>query len=273
MKYILVFFLLFTQFNICFTQDKKGYFGHRSYLQLDAIANNPLFYNLYNEFLAYQVTSSNTLINKTDFINYGVKAHFGFMLRRDISIGLSYAYELSNAYPENVSVFDGLTYQNILAHEMLDVRTQTIIPKFEFGTDKALLPMGLTHQFGFGISFSTIQKKDYLYEVSAFDSVGAYTTQTKSYNQYVNDLDPIDFENVGTIMKYVVTYGLNMRIPITTNTLINYGFNYMFNFGRNEPVLFPDQGNNAYTQQAAVAMSKQRNLTFINFNFGLIYML
>jgi hypothetical protein len=47
----------------------------------------------------------------------------------------------------------------------------------------------------------------------------------------------------------------------------------MFNFGRNEPVLFPDQGNNAYTQQAAVAMSKQRNLTFINFNFGLIYML
>jgi hypothetical protein len=191
---------------------------------------------------------------------------------------VEFGQDFSSIYPSNdQSLYyeiDGYSYYfDYLNHEMVDVRTTVIMPKFEVATLKALLPMGLSHQFGLGLTFSKAIEKNYMYESMYYDDVTfEYVSATQEYNTSSTDIDPINFDKIKTIKKIMFMYGLSMRTPITKNLLLNYGLKYTLSLGpSSEFYMSTVQGNDAYTAMIEKMISKHRTISFINLNLGLTF--
>lgn len=247
-----------------FGQKDNGYFGKKAFIQVQSLMNYPFFYNVFGS-IGY-AQSGNHLVAKKDNFNTGYRISAGYSVKRNISLIFEFGQDFSSVYlPDYASVdIDG--YNIYVKHEMIDVTTTVFMPIIEFGSSKALLPMGLSHQIGFGISNSKAKEKDYMFQYEN-DYWGGGPGVTTSYQKYsTSDNDPLNFDNLDPVKKYIVMYGLSMRSPITKSLMINYGIKYTLNLGKPKYVY-----NNSIEYQLKDEMSKQRTYSFINLNLGLSF--
>src|SRR5574343_501538 len=149
--------------------------------------------------------------------------------------------------------------------------TTVFIPKFEFTTSKALLPMGLSHQLGFGFATSSAVEKDYLYQYTNYQ----FTSPIVNYSTYTNDIDPINFDKSQNVKKFVLLYALNMRTPITKSLMINYGIKYTINIGKKpNDYYYAYSGGDPtlnYTKYVENSMARHRGFSFMNAFVGLTF--
>lgn len=264
------FSLLFIASIFCgfctFSQKNNGYYGHKGFVQVESVMCYPLFSNIFsNGNTAYTATNA-ALIAKKDNFNVGFRINAGYAVKRNIALSFEYGQDYSSVYldPYNY-VYDDLGYGYAVQHEMLDVTTNIFIPKIEFGTSKSLLPMGLSHQIGFGVAYSKVKEKDYIYR---YVNYSGYT----HYNTSSTDLDPINFSSLKTIKRYVILYALSMRSPITQSLMIHYGLKYTLNVGQKQNYYnYSYNSNELYTADIARSVARQRLYSLMSINIGLTY--
>lgn len=244
-KLSLILFILVT-FSCVHSQKSNGYYGARFYTSVESVMNMPLLYNIINKRFE---------ISKYDPLNYGFRMSAGVILRRNLAFSVEAGIDYSNAEIGYYNYY----YGTIKIIPKADVRTTVIVPKIEFTGKRGLLPIGVSHQIGFGRSISEIQPKIYSYNILEDDW---------PYSEVEGGT--IDLTNtVMTPVKcYVLMYGLNVRSSITKNILLNYGFRYTANFEKLfwDFSIFEDvlTGGNG-------GVYNQRHSNFINFNLGLTY--
>jgi hypothetical protein len=273
MKLFTAFIFLLASHIALHGQKDYGFYGHKAIIQLDGLANYPFFSNV----LSSQISSEpcykakdGKLIETKDRFNVGYRVTIGYAVKRNRALLLEIGQDFSN-----VSIEDGYVHNNssdsyVDKHEMPHILTTSFIPKIEFATSKSLLPMGLGHQIGFGVANSSVVKKNYLYETSAYGS----SDQTEiHYNDSNADIDPINFQNARQIRKIVFLYALSVRAPLTKNLLLTYGVRYTANIGKNERTDLYESTfqNDNFTGKVVGIVSRHRSVSFINVNLGICY--
>jgi len=162
MKHCLIFCLFCFAINITQAQENNGYYGNKAFIQVEGLANYPLFSNLLTNGNYGYVSKGNYLERKRDNFNFGFRINAGYAVKRNIALSFEFGQDYSSVYPDEYEyVYDDF-YGYQVQHEMVDVITNVFVPKIEFGTSKSLLPMGLSHQLGIGFSYSKLLKKYYL---------------------------------------------------------------------------------------------------------------
>jgi hypothetical protein len=214
--------LLLTSFMFVQLQaQNSGFYGHKGYVEVNGMGCWPL--------LArsgwFGETYDGTLRTKKDEFNSGFNIGAGYAVKRNLMIGLETGlWSFNVAGPEYLYVYDafGYSYGMSIRHEMLDVRTFSVMPTFTFGGKKGLLPVGLNHQVGVGYTNTKVLKKDY-----------KYRSGDNSYTQ--EQLDNMNEENGGFVdyknnyTGFTAAYTLKVRIPVSKSVMINYGLRYTLN--------------------------------------------
>lgn len=275
---ILVTLLLFIGLsNLLSAQKDNGYYGKKAIIQIEGLANYPFFSNVVSK----QITGTlpfeadgNTLTQKRDFFNYGYRGTIGYAVKRNMALLIEIGQDFSNVNPSSNSLNLSNDYSTTInAHERLNVVTTSFIPKIEFASSKSLLPMGIGHQIGFGIANSKIIEKDYLYRIQKYDySSGISSTEMIHYSDSDTDTDPINFDKLTPIRKYVLLYALSVRTPLTKSLMLNYGVRYTLNIGSNKTSLSESySGNDQFTGDVINSVSRHRTWSVINANIGLTF--
>lgn len=269
--YIILFISLFIS-TFSFSQKNNGYYGKRFFVDLEGLANFPLFSNIfsYGEF-GYKANGKNFVTTKDKF-NTGFRINAGYAVKRNLGLSLEFGQDYSSVYMDNNDqmYYDEYNYLYV-KHEMIDVKTTVFIPKIEFATSKALLPMGISHQIGFGIANSRVAEKNYLYQYT--DSYYGVDYAPRLYSTSTTDLDPVNFEKFKTVKKFVLLYALNMRTPITKSLMFNYGIKYTINIGKtpNDYYYSYSDPKLNYTKLVENAVARHRGFSFMNAFVGLTF--
>ena len=254
-------------------QKDNGFYGNKIFVQPEFLINNPLFYNLFtgDDYSNTIMTASgSTLRAGNDKINIGYRINLGYAVKRNMAIGIEVGQDFSSFYPYRYAqTYDAWGYSNSIEieHEMIDLTTLNIIPKIELANQMALLPMGLSHSIGFGVAFTKMVEKNYLFRY--YDPYNGGSMQTYTYQ--TSSLDPIEISKYPPLRKFVIMYGINMRTPITKNLLISYGLKYTLNVGGKNGYIYPGVNQLSDPYYVIEEMNRQRKLTFININLGLAY--
>ena len=227
---ILLIVTLFITF-LTYSQKNNGYYGKRFFIDIEGLGNYPMFSNIFGYAYNGYAAQGKTLVPKKDNFNVGFRLNAGFAVKRNLGLSIEFGQDYSSIYMNEYDnmYFDYSTYLSVY-HEMIDVKTTVFIPKLEFTTSKALLPMGLSHQIGFGIANSSIAEKDYLYRYYDY----SYALDTENYSTNDTYPDPINFDKAQKVKKFVLLYALNMRTPITKSLMFNYGIKYTINIGKKQ---------------------------------------
>lgn len=268
---ILLIVTLFITF-LTSAQKNNGYYGKRFYVDVQGLANNPLFSNIFsNAQYSYKANGKNFVIQK-DNINTGFRINAGYAVKRNFGLSFEFGQDYSSISMDNDEPLYLDQYYNVyVKHEQLDVKTTVFIPKLEFTTSKALLPMGLSHQLGFGIANSRVAEKDYLYQY--FEYSGNYYPTTL-YSTSTSDYDPVNFEKIKTVKKFVLLYALNVRTPITKSLMFNYGIKYTINIGKKPNDYYYYNGADptlSYTKAVENTIARHRGFSFMNAFVGLTF--
>lgn len=263
--------------NGLLSQKDNGYYGKKAIIQIEGLANYPFFSNVVSK----QITGTlpfeadgNTLTQKRDLFNYGYRGTIGYAVKRNMALLIEIGQDYSNVNPSSNSLFlssDFSTYIN--AHEKLNVVSTSFIPKIEFASSKSLLPMGIGHQIGFGIANSKVIEKDYLYKITKYDYASSLSSsEMVYYSDSKMDTDPINFDKLIPIRKYVLLYALSVRTPLSKSLMLNYGVRYTLNIGSNKTTLSESYiGNDQFTGELINAVSRHRTWSVINANIGLTF--
>lgn len=264
MKSVIISIIIFSSL-LSYAQDNKGYYGSKAYFSLETNINTPLFYNL---------TENGLSLKKHDKINYGIRVSGNYIIKRNFAIGIELANDFSNILMSNLpnynkfQNYDG-TYDidNYRYYKNLKLSTFSFIPKIEFATKNGLLPLGLSHQIGFGISKTSIRSGVYDYWLSDY---------SYSYINEANDFDgAYEFTKENrpeTIKNITLLYALNIRTALTKKVLLSYGFRYTLNINKQKNIGFLQQLN-FDSQRYESKVITQRFLNIIHFNLGLTYVL
>lgn len=254
--------------NGIFSQDNRGYYDSKFYATVITVGNMPLLYNL--------IAKSES--TKMDLLNYGFRISGGYILKRNIGLCLELGLDYGNFKNQTIHSYNNSSYYNTYTiYDNLKTQTLSIMPKIEFTNANGLLPLGLTHQLGFGFSETSIIPGVYSAISNVKDSTlysdGYYTYYNYSYH-LVKSENKMEKTPENIIHTKTIMYALNLRKAITKKIMISYGFRYTLNFSKYNINAIP-QGktyNDVYFSGSIPEIIKKRSFyNFINFNIGLTY--
>jgi hypothetical protein len=250
-------------FSFSILSQSKGYFGKKNIFEFGFTIQNPVLYNFKISSDSYNLALLNkkgALINDFPQLNYGFNMSIGRMLENNFGVifegginQFSVVPNISSASYGNINKF------NTLMAEMIDVKKNCFMPKIEFSSNDALLPMGISNQIGFGINYYKPISKDYIGTVKYGDS-----TISVSKNNYY------DF-NSKSIKGYTLMYKLTLRIPLNEKLLYHFGFRYTANFVPSfySDIVSPNEILSQSNMRNMIKLRENRNL--INFDTGITF--
>ena len=277
MKMKILTFILFTLFfTSSFSQDNKGYYGAKFYVSLESILNTPIIYNL--------IQNVDNPSSQFDKINYGYRFTAAYVIKRNIAFGLELGTDYSNIthvsdIPNNLSNNPSLIYTKFM-YDNIGITTFSILPKIEFANSSGLLPLGLSHQIGFGISNSTIKAGSYHYEssyskdslIQDTDNYGnTYTNNTTFYESVSSEKNLSKTDLSVPVKMYTLMYALNVRTAISKKILLSYGFRYTLNGNLNNVNAITSDAEIVPNSSFSSSIARQRRCSIISFNLGLTY--
>lgn len=204
-----------------------GYFGKKNSFSLSGIGFIPLYYNYTRpEFVTYK-TDGDRLKNNNDLFEGGINLSISHSFGGKFAIGFEYNhsfYNIKSRFNLFTVPYEDNYYDFSLKHEQLTLRTSMIMPKVEFSFNSRLLPIGINHQIGVGLSSSNIVKKDYLKEYNPIES-----DQNEVDNSIVDPQNFINYSALQKIKGITIMYAFNIRQPIAKHFALNYGLRYTLN--------------------------------------------
>ena len=209
-----------------------GYFGKKTIIEFNIIGSSPVFSNYVfssETQVDYYKAKGSSLVQKRDGFDFGIR--FGAMrtLKRNFAIGFEAGTDyFSIGMPPYIDIStNGYTASYDMMHEMMDIRGLYLMPKIEISNKGGLLPMGITHQIGFGFRYYSPVEKDYVYNVQSY-----YYGEPLPSNI---DAKLYDYDQKAYVSK-TLFYGINMRTPLTKFMFINYGVRYTLNFMKKQMI-------------------------------------
>lgn len=204
----------------------NGFLGRKNIVEFGITGQNPLVYNIrgfgetYNS--AY-INKNGVLENKPKQLSYGFRLSLGRMILRNLGLYLETGLNYFSVVPQFDNSYSYNSKYSDLYAQMVDIKGYSIMPKIEFASDDALLPIGISNQIGLGFnSYKTISK-DYIGTVQFYDDLVGQKSIPITRENYYNYAS-------SAIKGYTLLYKLNLRIPISERLLFNFGFRYTFNF-------------------------------------------
>ncbi|MES2589115.1 MAG: hypothetical protein V4622_09050 [Bacteroidota bacterium] len=208
---------------------------------------------------------------KKDFLDLGLKVNLKRVIARNCSIGLEAEFELfSTIYNYNTSGNLNLTETK---HQKLNFFSTTLMPSIEFSSRSSIQPIGISQEFGFGITQSSLILKDYLvsgvkqyYDSNVEDYVDKDTSYMVSYNSTFSDLTKNKFH------LFLIQYAVNFKKPLSQRLILNYGLSYNIRFYSYRMRDLMDQSKE-YTDYGVLAEEMRKKLirSFMHFKIGLSY--
>lgn len=288
MKKLLLFVLFFSGFN-SFSQKSKGYYGRRFFVGTEVVANFPGIYNLAKRGEKYD-HQMNRVIDK---LNYGFHLNGGVIINKNFALSIDYSKgyfdicpgstNYKDYYPEVIFIYNGES--QYLHTESMQVRSNSFMLKFEVGSRRNLMPLGLSNQFGIGISYSKVINHFYNSQAyyKPYDYVNTYSNQAnasnlnKSENYY--DINPsylekhlYDFDNQLPTKTIDISYGLTNRTPLTKQLMLSYGIKVMCHLPlRSNSVMSKDDDFIYSRYKLEKEIIKQMSLNVFHFNWGITY--
>lgn len=256
-------------FSSNLTAQNTGLYGKRNYVEINSTVYSPMLSWIFRNGTTYSSNgSSNYLVKKLDVLNYGFHIILGRAGKKNVAASLEFGCDFANiAGPEYFKYSytqDGYQYEDYvyIKHEMLDIRTITIMPKIEFSNKGAILPVGLNHQIGLGITRTSVMDKDYVYDL-----------QYGSSSLSQEDIDNLNDKLIDKSAVYkgmTLLYAFNIRTPVSKSIMINYGLRYTLNL-RNFNQYFRESGYYYDEDDMKRDIGFFRMTNVITFNLGLTY--
>jgi len=279
--FILIFILLISYTSHSQNNDNEGYFGAKNFATVEVLLSNPMIYNYRSR------RNGNTPLNKnldesSDKLNTGFRINYGRIVKRNVALCIEAGIDYSNVYLEysnegsyyyNKYYYKGMSY--VLKSEKLDIETYTIMPKVEFSTKHALLPLGFSHQIGFGVSTSKLKNRDYNLELYQYNDDNYYNgnyQMVPNSKEFIKD-NFYNYANANRIKTYTFLYALSVRTAITKQIFINYGFRYALNVTLGNFFTQNTDDINYLIQNSDIRreVARQKTSNIITFNLGMTY--
>lgn len=265
MKY-LILFILSVPFVVNAQSGKKysGFFGKKNVIEFNTTLTTPAWFNLLN------IGSTEPYYNKnlketSHVLDYGFRAGYSLALDNVIGIGFEYSMELQAIpAPEYTEIkytqggnFTYVDYTDV-RHQKIHLRTHVFMPRLEFSSRSNLLPIGLSHQIGIGVSRTRVADRQYSYALYPYTSDSVVTV-----------LGERGLVNTDIVQKgFVAMYQINMRTPINKSVTINYGFRYTANF---MPVLSSTYALGQLDIDQKIKQKRNSSLIFFNVGIGYVF--
>ncbi len=262
--------LTFSTLSLTLSAQFSGYIGKRNLIDAGINIQVPAIYDYLhlkaNDYSFYQKEGA-YLVDKVDKINPGARLSYLRLVGEHFGMGLDLNFDAINTRMVNYDDDPNDDFYSYgVRNEALQFRSFTINPKLEFSSREGLLPVGISHQFGFGIRLISLVEKDYLYE-SMESSGWSYTMVygKKNYSEYFTTTRPNRF-----IYKSI-NYTLNYRKPLSDRMLMNFSFRYALNIGKSLPDFY--YGTSTFQDHIYMLLNKQQFCSILQFNMGVSYAL
>lgn len=242
-----LFFIFIFSTILCFGQEQKKKNKYQGFLGSKFIINaqSSFYFPVINYLLTdlpegihpkYKLSSNGTVKPYKDFIDYELKLGASYFFDRNFGLGLDVSQKYFAITPINYGLYylddNSYLYSDYYLSDVrfsdIPVVTTSIMPRFEFSSSRALLPIGLSHSFGFG------------FNKSKFNLNELRIVRDNSYTTFENDIykDTL-VEHLNTLlansnteieMKSVsLQYGINLRTPLSKHIILTYNFSYSLN--------------------------------------------
>lgn len=203
-----------------------GYFGKKNVVDFSINVQNPMFSNLrarWNDNVKFWGLNGSNLSPKNDRIDWGFRFDYSRTLKRNFAIGIEFGYDyfsVQRHYRRDLNSNYNYYFESINASSMC------IMPKLEFSSPGGLLPMGISHQIGFGVR--VVKPVEKAYQVAMIE--GYQTSNNPNTILPINPgLSSYLPYNGSSIKGYTFMYALNFRSPLTKSLMLNYGIRYTLN--------------------------------------------
>lgn len=254
---------------LCFSLNgqEPGYFGKRSFLEIDGQAQLPAFLYLLNNEKGY-VLKDGTLQKSLNLKDVGFRASFGRYWTENMAIAFEYNQrfyqvnplrggELNRQFEDGSGVFREEYIRPEVA--FLQVSERMLMPKLIFASMDGRVPGGLTHEVGVGYSFSGISNS----QATASGTVDSLYSGEQISSMLI---DP----SVEELKGLTFMYGLRMNYPLTRNMLFHVGLRYSYSilfdkkdFRKTEQTEYWLSGRELWSR-----INQKRQMGIINFGLG-----
>lgn len=246
-----------------------GLYGKKFCIDIGGSGSFPLFNMRNGEMYKYK---GGELVSKIDLFDYSLRTGVSYALAKNFSLGLEFDMDFLNiAAPESID-FEYTTssyyYSGTrIKHEALNVHSFVFMPRMSFASKNALLPIGLSHQVGIGMSYSKIKERDYQYKLLVTpDNLGNIPDTADFHNRLYN------YDN-DAVKGLVFMYSLNVRTPINQFMMITYGFRYEINIGLKDIANGSDPDYFMSIRTAYDNIKTRRRNSIISLNLGVAFAL
>ncbi|MDH4473503.1 MAG: hypothetical protein QE487_12920 [Fluviicola sp.] len=284
MKKLLILLCIAVLSTTTIVGQDKGYYGKKAFVEITGLGAIPMINNLDADY-GYYVKSGTTITSGKDKFNTGFNVNIGITLNPQNALSFSAGYSYFNIEgPTNLYYYEP-QYNSYMAipvkFENLKVRSLVLMPIIQFSTKRhAMLPVGFSHELGFGIVRSKVVDNDYRYTGNANQDGSFYHNGTsKDVIEFMDSVSTVngDLINYDQVYKgFIVMYGLNMRTPISKQLAIHYGLRYTLNLAANNqwydyngPI---SSYESALNDQLANSIRITRLRSIISLQLGLTYL-
>jgi hypothetical protein len=207
-------------------QEHFGYYGKKSFIDINASCFSPLYYNFSTKGGGKPIANGIGLEPSKKWIVLDGRISVGHTLSSTLGIGFEAGYSQYETYGVVFKNFGSFGPSAIRNHENLIINSFLFMPKVELSGRNGLLPNGLCHQIGIGLVINQPLQKAYLIEFIAGSFKGG-----ENANEAVREEIVKGFKLDVPIRTFKVMYGIKMRSPLTKSLMINYGIQYSLDFG------------------------------------------
>lgn len=224
MRKIIIATLCFSGVFSTALAQEKGYFGKKTFIEIGANAQVPLFQNLFGQEKGY-MDKNGSLRSSYNLYDQTLRGSFSSSVSETSALG--FEVMLRNYYinPQKGDILnrkymatDGsMVTQEIAARvAMMPVQEIVLMPKITFSSG-SIVPAGLTHEIGLGYSLIRLKDVNPLVEM---DSVGGINSANVSKG-FVDD-------RATELKGLVFNYGLRLNYPISKSILFYIGVRYQY---------------------------------------------
>jgi hypothetical protein len=252
-------------FGGSFHAQTSGLYGKRNYIEINGLSNFRLFGILFDESNYYKASGS-SLVESRDIIDFGYRITLGRVTSDHFAFGIEGGMDFQSlGIPgQYFQVKDPNSYNAVYhKHEMLDIRTISIMPKISFTKKGGLLPIGLNHEIGIGYNSSKVVDKDYEYRIiSGGEGMSAIDSMYLD-KQYV------DYDQRYGGMTFM--YAFKVKTPISKRVMINYGLRYTLNLRNYGQFISSNSASIVSSRDIAFDLGRMRISNLMTFNLGITY--
>lgn len=258
--------IVFSLLGLSLNAQEPGYFGKRSFLEVDGQAQLPVVLYLLNNEKGY-VVKDGAFQKSLNLKDVGFRASFGRYWTENMAIAFEFNQRFYQVNPlrggELNRQFEdaGVIKEEYIRPEVefLQISERMLMPKLIFSPMDGRVPGGLTHEIGVGYSIIGIMNRS---------AAAGYTPDSLYTGEEISSLltDP----SIGEFKGLTFMYGLRMNYPLTRSILFHAGMRYSYAW-------LLDKKDIRKTEQTAYWLSgrelwsrinQKRQLGIINFGCG-----